>query len=175
MKVRLDQGDEVSLVEFLQVSFLRRDNGRDEFEISEGVYSGKRASVVQKSPTTSWLVPTPTYKPSAKLAFSKSMNLLNTPVENCADKSELSRIVNGEHPIQIADFPHKYGQIHLDQTKAALNWFYLRDGLAVPDQEDDYLHPGRISEGCITVTDVPKWTQPYEYLVLCCANAGKTV
>lgn len=175
LKVRLDQGGEVSLIEFLQVSFLRRQNGRDEFEILEGVYAGKRASVKEKGPATSWLVPLPAYKPAAKLTFSKANKLLKTPVGNFAAKSELSPIANGEHPIQIPDFPHAKGSGYLGQTKAALNWFYLRDGLAVPDQEADYLHPGAVSHGCITVTDVPEWTKLYEYLILCRTNDGKAV
>lgn len=174
--VRSDTGAEIALIEFLKVSFLSRQNGRDEFEILEGVYAGKHASVAQKSPTTSWLAsPPPAYKPAASLNFSKTSRILRTPIGDFPAKSELSPIANGVHPIQIPDFPHALGTHYLEQTKAALNWFYLRAGLAVPGQEDNYLHPGRISAGCVTVTDVPDWTRLYNHLVLCRAGDNKTV
>ena len=57
----------------------------------------------------------------------------------------------------------------------AMAWFYLGTGNAKPGDNDRYLHPGRVSAGCVTVTEVSKWDSLYAVLILSRATGGKDV
>jgi hypothetical protein len=56
-----------------------------------------------------------------------------------------------------------------------MTWFYLGTGNAIAGRNDRYLHPGRISAGCVTVTDLSKWDSLYAVLILSRATGGKNV
>jgi hypothetical protein len=61
--------------------------------------------------------------------------------------------------LEIPDAPHPGGLHYKDQSSFATVWFRIgHDG-------DRYLHPGRISAGCLTV-DPSGWNRIYKYLVV---------
>ena len=85
---------------------------------------------------------------------------------------------NGQHAIQIPDFPHDLGRGYVGPgATKAMTWFHLGEGVAVPGNEgrDRYLHPGRISAGCLTVTEVRNWDALYNSLILARAGDGRNV
>lgn len=169
LMVRLDgEQDNVALIEYLRVRLVKREGGRDYFSVKEGAHEGRSGSVVAKSATTSWLSEQlPPYRSPARLRFGKTEKKLSTPIGDIGAISSLNPIRTGTHPIQIPDFPHELGRPYLDETSAALNWFFLGTGNAKPGTNANYLHVGAVSEGCTTVTDFRKWTELYSYLVLC--------
>lgn len=176
LRVKLDSGGlVVALPQYIKVKFIERRSGRDYFTIEEGVYKGKRASVSQKSGNQSWLgKPLPTYKGPANLVFKKSEGKLVTPIGNLAATMDTSNpIPNGRHPIQLPDFPHDLGRSYVSRASKAMTWFYLGTGNAIPGRNDRYLHPGRISAGCVTVTDLSKWDSLYARSILSRASGGK--
>jgi hypothetical protein len=176
LSVKLEpSGTIVPLPQYIKVSFSERRGGRDYFRIEEGVYQGKNASVAARSSSTSWLgKPLPIYRGPALLTFKKGAGKLSTPIgELTANTDGSNPIANGSHPIQLPDFPHDLGRGYLSQASKAMTWFYLGSGNAIPGNNDRYLHPGRISAGCVTVTDIAKWDSLYDVLILSRAPGGR--
>jgi len=177
LKVKLDQGRIVSLPEYIKVNFLERISNRDKFEILEGVYKGKKASVSARGAETSWLgSPMPLYKSAVSLTFKISTSLLKTPIGDIqAVTDSINPIPTGVYPIQLPDFPHDLGESYLDQATKALTWFYLGTGNAVQGKNDRYLHTGLISAGCVTVKEIDKWDRLYKSLIRARALGGKKI
>jgi hypothetical protein len=164
-------GVNIALPEYLAVDVTSSNNGRDHFTALEGVYEGKTFSVIGGH-----LKPgNPGYRTAAKLHFNIGKQLLNFPGGQVkAITSPQNPVATGSHPIQIPDFPHDLGSAYLAQSQYAKNWFYLGQGVALPGNNDRYLHTGRVSAGCVTV-DPGSWTVLYRYLILCRSGDGKTV
>ena len=169
LRAKLEPDDiVVPLPQYLKVSFSERANERDYFKIEEGVYKGKKASVSQRSETSSWLgYPQPAYKGPAILIFKKRKGKLVTPIGMLDATTDISNPINdGPYPIQLPGFPHDLARSYVPQASKAMTWFYLGTGHAVPGINDRYLHPGLISAGCVTVTDLSKWDMLYDTLIL---------
>lgn len=173
LRVKLEPAKTViSVHEYLKVAFDRHEAGRDYFKILEGTHKDALASVSAKADNSSWLAsPLPEYKTACLLKFKRSEKLLITPVGIFkAITAESNRIPLGVHPIQLPDFPHKGGRSYITESSKALTWFYLGRGKAVKGNNDRYLHPGTVTAGCVTVTDLAKWNTIYSYLILCRKN-----
>lgn len=161
----------ISLVEYTLVDVTQSKDGRDFFTALEGPYKDKKFSVKSGNLVKGKAA----YKSAASLTFklsSEELTYNGTTVK--AITSASNSIPAGIHPIQIPDFPHTIGRPYLTKSKYALNWFYLRNGVAIPGNDDRYLHTGRVSAGCVTV-DPSAWTSLYNYLILCRSGDGKTV
>lgn len=178
LNVRLGRdGGIFALPKYLRVDFIKRENGRDFFRIKEGVNRGREASVNARSDSASWLSSDSVdYHPAVMLTFKKSEKTLQTPVGNIdANTDATNPIANGEHPIHIPDFPHGLGRRYTQSASIATVWFFLGTAQrAVQGTNDRYLHPGAISEGCVTVTRLSKWNQLCEYLLRSRWNGGNT-
>jgi hypothetical protein len=61
--------------------------------------------------------------------------------------------------LEIPDEVHNLGNAYISQSRVATTWF------RVGHSGDRFLHTGHVSLGCTTVTDVPKWTEIYNYLI----------
>lgn len=161
----------IALPEYIATEMESSSNGRDHFIVKEGVERGNRFSVkagyLKAQP--------PAYRPAASIQFSLSRSILTYATGRArAFTDEGNPIRPGTHPIQIPDFPHPLGAIYLQQSAYAKNWFYLGQGNSVIGKSDRYLHPGGVSNGCITVNPTD-WTHLYQYLVLCRSGDEKTV
>jgi hypothetical protein len=160
-----------SLIEYTLVDVTKSENGRDYFTPLEGVYKDKKFSVKSGNLTAG----KPAYKPAASLTFKLSTEKLTYFGGTVkAITYARNKVPVGIHPIQIPQFPHSIGRGYLAQSPYALNWFYLRNGIAMPGNDDRYLHTGSRSAGCVTV-DPASWTRLYKYLILCRSGDGKTV
>jgi hypothetical protein len=65
----------------------------------------------------------------------------------------------GTHDLEIPYEVHPGGQGYAAQSRYATTWF------RVGHSGDRFLHAGRISAGCITITDIRAWTAIYETLI----------
>ena len=168
LAVKPDDGAaNVSLPSFLKVKFTGRANGRDGVTVMEGAISGLMASVRTKSETESYFRSLPTYLPPVRAKFSRGAERLTIGSKSYRAISNSKPIANGIHPIQIPDFPHDIAKPYVTTTNPyAMSWFYLGQGNAVPGKNANYLHCGSISEGCITVKELDKWTEIYNELIL---------
>lgn len=161
----------IALPEYIATEMESSSNGRDHFIVKEGVERGNRFSVKAGYLKTQ----PPAYRPAASMQFSLSRSILTYATGRArAFTDEGNPIRPGTHPIQLPDFPHHLGAIYLQQSAYAKNWFYLGQGNSVIGKNDRYLHPGGVSNGCITVHPTD-WTQLYQYLVLCRSGDEKTV
>jgi len=121
----------LSLVEYTLVDVTQSKNGRDYFTVLEGPYKDKKFSVKSGNLVTG----KPAYKSAASLTFRlSSEELTYNAITIKAITSTTNSIPTGVHPIQIPDFPHTIGRPYVSQSKYALNWFYLRNGVAIPGQ-----------------------------------------
>ena len=161
----------VSLPTTLKVELTSNKDGRDYFKVSEGPEAGGNFSVKEQNLSKS----SPAYLSGAVLQFSISKKTLEYNAAIIpAFTDSTNPVPEGNHPIQIPDFPHSLGSSYISGSKYAKNWFYLGVGNAVARNNDRYLHPGRASAGCVTV-DVASWTALYEYLIRCRSGNGKDV
>ncbi len=168
---REPSGTVVAIPEYLRVDHERASEGRDHFRPTEGVERGKAFSVK----TGNLKAGDPGYRPPAALQFDLRRGVLVFPGGQArAITSARNPIAVGQHPIALPDFPHDAGSAYMSHSPYAKTWFYLGQGHAVPGRDDRYLHPGRVSEGCITV-EPADWTWLYRYLILCRSGDGSTL
>ncbi len=73
-------------------------------------------------------------------------------------------VSKGRHDLELPDAPYKGGEYYMSRSSRAKSWFLIGHGL-LGDGAGRYLHPGRISAGCVTVTDVENWNRLYRYLI----------
>lgn len=150
------------LPQYLKVEHTGTANGRDHFRILEGKYRGKTASVSLRSGGTSYLsrVP-PRRRTDAVIRFR-----LSTGELWYGSKGPFTAITDNENPLPAGTYdleiPYEYHSLgggYEAQSRYAGTWF------RIGHQGDRFLHPGRVSLGCATVTNVAEWTNIYNYLI----------
>jgi hypothetical protein len=154
--VRLDPGNnllgaEISLPYYLKVQWSETKHGRDYFQILEGPYKGKKATVKRKSATESWLVPSLTLGPAATVHFSGAEQSISygskgpfSAFSGAWDRGtdHFTAIPSGHYEINM---PDKTRSGYYRYTKFHKTWF------RIGNFTNRYLHVGVISEGCVTV------------------------
>jgi hypothetical protein len=170
LNVKLNDGFIWPLPEFLKVHVVK-SNSREEFEILEGRFMGKKASVKKKGWTWSdWdgsffendIRQGYPYKGSAEMTFyikSKKLEIVGLG-EYDAITDPSNPTLTGMHDIEIPYEPHPGGDSYTGQAKYAKTWF------RVGHSGDRFLHCGNISAGCITVKDIDKWDEIYKHLIV---------
>jgi hypothetical protein len=153
-----DGGKNLSLPFGLKVSFLSREQGRDKFVVLEGVNKGKHCSVSVKSPTTSYLVTGLTHLPAGLVTFDlKSQSLKfggQGPFNAFSGGGALgyTPVAVGSYKLAIPAFPSAQTRVQYARwTRFHRSWF--RIGIELTGSR--FLHPGQISEGCVTVRAFP--------------------
>ncbi|MGS4992789.1 hypothetical protein ACVCK3_04385 [Bacillus cereus] len=154
-----------ALPQYLRVEYIKTEAGRDYFKVIEGVHAGKEGSVKQKEGGGSYLIEGDPKQPAAKVHFvigSKKLWYQNDgrwigPIDTMTDPE--NKVPVGTYDIEIPDAPHKVPDEYKDKSRFAGTWF------RIGHIGDRYLHPGSVSAGCATVTDIPIWTDLYNYLI----------
>jgi uncharacterized protein DUF4157 len=161
LMTKVDSVGDWSLPQFLKVNHTSRTNGRDKFTILEGKFKDKTGSVKQKSATDSYLASGMTYKEAAKVKFNKTSGKLDfgstTGIAAITDTG--NPLPDGTHDIEIPDEPHPGGAGYESEATFAKTWF------RIGHSGDRYIHTGRVSAGCATVTDRANWDNIYNYLI----------
>jgi hypothetical protein len=161
LMTKVDGVGEWSLPQFLKVNHTSRTGGRDKFTILEGKFKDKTGSVKQKSATESYLQSGMTYKEAAKVKFNKTSGKLDfgstTGIAAITDTG--NPLPDGTHDIEIPDEPHPGGAGYESEATFAKTWF------RIGHSGDRYIHTGRVSAGCATVTDRANWDNIYNYLI----------
>jgi hypothetical protein len=147
--VQLDGGVRQSLPYGLKVSVSREQGGRTYFQILEGVYKGKNASVTQGPYLTTNLA----HQPPGQIRFELAKQQLwygsSGPFSAFSGAfSQFTQVSPGSYDLQIPDAPHSATRAaYYRYTNYHKTWF--RIGLSLAGSR--YLHVGEISEGCVTV------------------------
>jgi hypothetical protein len=138
----------------------RTSTQREYFTILEGPYRGKLASVKFKPDGSSWFISEVKHEPMVRAVYSISKKtLILKDKEYKTIDYEKARWQKGLYDIEIPDYPHRDGRNYLDRSERAMTWF------RIGHKGDFYLHTGGFSLGCITVTEITRWTEIYQVLI----------
>lgn len=159
LKVRIVDGEDVSLSAFLKVQSEYFESGREYFTILEGPYKNKKASVKLEN-NKSWFLTNIKLEPAINLKYSISQKTLfiGNKKYQAADYIG-SPWKKGWYDIELPDYPHKDPRDYVNISSRFKTWF--RIGHA----GERYLHTGRASLGCITITEIEKWNEIYDKLI----------
>jgi hypothetical protein len=135
------------------------------FKILNGRSKDKIASLTYENALKYFADAKGQYGEPAKLYFNRTKGLLwygtnnrnETPLSCRLHPEKLPPI--GLFELEISDEIHPIGAQYYDSSKYATTWF------RIGHRGDYYLHPGNISLGCVTVTDLGQWTNVYNYLI----------
>ena len=153
------------LPQHLKVDTTGRRGGRDYFKIKESGHNGTladtQASVTKKGDGTSFLGSAVTYGSSGTVTFNKTTEELkygsNGPIAAKTDPA--NPVPNGTYDLEIPYEAHPGGANYTGDATFAKTWF------RIGHSGDRFLHPGRFSAGCATVTSVSHWDSIYNYLI----------
>lgn len=173
--VTLDSSNaRLSLSSYLKVDFLGPVNGRDKLKVLEGIYKNKEVSIKADS---GFLDSTNLHGEAANIIFEKRPAPITIgetvydkqisisykvgtgtqtvgPFPALTDKD--NPVPVGSNTVQIPDYPHDLGSQY-----GAFGKVWFRIGTS----GDRYIHPGRVSAGCITC-EPSNWTDIYRALVV---------
>lgn len=161
LKVKLADSNMVSLPAFLKVQSEYIERGREYFTILEGPYKNQKASVsLDNENNNSRLLTDIKYEPLVDLQYSISQKklIIGNKKYKATDHTE-TPWKKGWYDIELPDYPHPGGQYYLDMSSRAKTWF------RIGHEGERYLHTGRISLGCITITEIEKWNGIYDKLI----------
>ena len=156
LKVEINKtGKKESLPSFLRVKILRSDSKRDYFNILEGFYKGKFASIKKKPGGLSYLERGFLKRKLVELLYSISKkNILFEGRKYNVDDDPNNLFDVGVYDIEIPDAPHDKGRKYLNRSKFALVWFHIGHNA----RDDRFLHTGSVSAGCVSMKEIEKWT-----------------
>lgn len=172
LRIKLTNGLIHPMPEYLRVNVINSAN-REEFEILEGRWKGKKASVKKKGFSIGdWdgsyfeeAVHTGKgcpHRNSVDMIFHRKSEQLDIPgigkIKAITDTS--NPVPLGTFDIEIPYEPHGLGISYISDAKYAKTWF------RIGHSGDRFLHPGRVSAGCITVTETKKWDSIYKKLIV---------
>jgi hypothetical protein len=173
LNVRWDAGGTFPpLPQFLRVTLQRTEDGRDYFKVNEGKKKDETGSVTLKEDGSSYLVdPVAPTSFAATVKFKRTTNQLwygdSGPIDAVTDPD--NKVPLGTFDLEIPYEVHSGGASYEDRSIFAKTWF------RIGHSGDRFLHPGSVSAGCITVTDIPKWNDIYNYLINARKGDGKSV
>lgn len=153
LRVQPDGGPIVSVPYGLKVDHLETVAGRDRFEILEGVNKGVVASVTAR-PGQSYLTASVVHKPGAVVTFDRRSQSLTF-----AGRAPVNAFSGGGHagytPVSAGTYELAIPAYPSAQTRPAYSrwtkyhnlWFRI----GTDTTGSRFLHPGAISDGCVTV------------------------
>ncbi len=168
---QLDGGSQVILPHSLEIECSRQEAGRELFKILEGAHLGRLASAALGAGNLSHFVLNMPRMAPARLSYARQDNRMH--IEGLGDfatrPNESNPVPVGTYPICIPDLPHARVRQYLRQAPHAKLWF--RIGM----EGDRYIHPGTVTQGCITVSQIDSWEQIYHHLIYSRSGDQQTV
>lgn len=160
LKVKIAESEPVSLPAFLKVQSDYIESGREYFTVLEGLYRGQKASVRLDKNKRSLFLTKIEHKPSIHLQYSisKKTLIIDNKKYRAAEHAE-SPWKKGRYDIELPDYPHKDPRSYIDISSRFKTWF------RIGHTGERYLHTGRVSLGCITITEIEKWNEIYDKLI----------
>ncbi|KKQ92849.1 MAG: hypothetical protein UT16_C0004G0003 [Candidatus Azambacteria bacterium GW2011_GWA2_39_10] len=159
LKVKFAGEPDKSLPAYIKLKIERVDAKREYFTILEGAYRSKFASVEISSDSSLRLTTGIKHEPSARVTYSVSKKVLTLKGKRYkADDDPKNLWKKGLYDIEIPDHPHRGG---LNYPEAGRGTVWFRIG----HSGERYLHPGRVSAGCISITETTRWMEIYNTLI----------
>jgi len=156
-----DKPPKESLPAYLKIKVDRSDAQREYFTILEGPHRGRLASVILQDDGSSQFITGVKHESMARAQYSISQKtfILNGKRYITVDYPG-SPWKKGFYDIEIPDYPHEGGRSYLAKSKRAMTWFRIGHG------GERYLHAGGYSLGCMTVTEITRWMEIYDALII---------
>lgn len=152
--MRPETGANITLPYGLMVKLTDSSGGRDSFQILEGVHKGKKASVKKKAAGDSYLTASISHDTAGSVRFSLSKQELYFGAQgpynafSGGGSAGFTPVPEGSYPLAIPAFPTAQTRTQYSTwTKYHRMWFRIGTNLS----GSRFLHPGEISEGCVTV------------------------
>lgn len=162
LKVKITDGEIVSLPAFLKVQSEYIERGREHFIILEGLYKNQKASVSLDSENNnnSRLLTDIKHEPLIKIQYSISQKklIIGNKKYKTTDYTE-APWKKGWYDIELPDYPHNDPGNYVSISSRFKTWF------RVGHTGERYLHTGRASLGCITIIEIEKWNEIYNKLI----------
>jgi len=160
LKVKIVDGDTVSLPAFLKIQSDYIEGGREYFTISEGMYRGQKASVSLGENKKSRFLPKVEHEPLIHLQYSisKKALIIDNKKYQATDYTG-SPWKKGWYDVELPDYPHKDPRSYVNISSRFKTWF------RIGHSGERYLHTGRASLGCITIIEIEKWNEIYNKLI----------
>lgn len=154
----------------LKVEVYKIENGREYIKILEGRLKGTTASVSQRGNGGSYLSSINPHTGPATVVFNRTDGKVRFPGgELSAITDPTNKTPIGSWPLKIPYEVHPGGAYYEADSVFSGTWFRIdsatHDGVA-----DRFLHPGRGTLGCTTVTDRAGWSNLYNYLIFARVN-----
>jgi hypothetical protein len=153
LRVQLTGGPIASLCFGIRVTAPETTGGREHFTILEGINKGKKASVATNA-GQSFLTTNLRHGPAARVQFDRASQSLyfngRGPFNafSGGGSSGFTPVPPGRYQLAIPAFPTKQTRTaYTTWTKYHNLWFRIGTNVA----GSRFLHPGEISEGCVTV------------------------
>lgn len=148
------------LPQYLKVEFIKTHEGRDHFRILEGKNRNKTASVKRKSATESFLGAGHHNGPAkVKFNIDKKQLWFGDRGPYNAITLDINPAPAGTHDLEIPYEVHDLASAYASSSPFSTTWF------RIGHSGDRFLHPGRISAGCVTVKELSIWSDLYNYLI----------
>lgn len=160
LKVKMADGNIISLPTFLKVQSEYIERGREYFTILEGFYRDQKASVSLDENMESLFLSKIEHEPLINLQYSisKKVLIINNKKYQTTDYAG-SQWEKGWYDIELPDYPHKDPRNYVNISSRFKTWF------RVGHTGERYLHTGRASLGCITIIEIEKWNEIYNKLI----------
>jgi len=162
LKVKITDRDIIYLPAFLKVQSEYIESGREYFTILEGSYRGQKSSVSldNANNNSSRFLVDVKHEPLIYFQYSISQKKLTIGNKKyqATDYAD-TPWKKGWYDIELPDFPHTGGRDYLNRSSRAKTWF------RIGHEGERYLHTGRRSLGCITITEIEKWNEIYNKLI----------
>ncbi|OGH94329.1 MAG: hypothetical protein A2538_00785 [Candidatus Magasanikbacteria bacterium RIFOXYD2_FULL_41_14] len=164
------KGKGVSIPSFLKVRIDKRDTEHEYISILEGPLYGQKLSVKYRDDGLSYFVVNNPQTSAALATYSilKRVFSLAGKKYSCADYLK-APWEKGLYDIEMPDSPHPGGINYVNIAPHAKVWFRVGHSGA------RYIHTGRRSAGCITLTEQNRWEEVWNILVKARKGDGVSV
>jgi len=160
LNVKFSDNRTIPLPQCLKLKLDRIERGREYLTILEGAYRGQAASVKLKDNGDSYLSTDIQHESMARLKYSISKRklIIGNDEYQATDHAD-SPWEKGLYDIEIPDYPHEDRRNYVKISSRFKTWF------RIGHNGERYLHTGRASLGCITITEIEKWNEIYNKLI----------
>lgn len=167
--IKNDGKEKISLPAYLKVHFDRTESKREYFTILEGPWREAKASVKLSEEGKSYLLQDNPQTGPVSIAYSigkKTLRIQDTAYLTTDDPNTPWK--KGRYDIEMPDAPHR-GGIYYPETKYGKTWF------RVGHSGSRYIHTGRHSLGCITLTEQKRWDDLCQILMKARKGDGRAL
>lgn len=164
----LENGNRVSICDYTKLTYLREKDGRVYFQVKDisSEHNNKICSI-KKVAFPGYFTQQAIIKQDITIGLKysgASQGILSANGKAyLAELTSGNRIEIGTHNVMRPDAPHEWARGY--NVAGNLVWFPLHVASEGGTTRGRYLHVGRASAGCISISDIDKWTELYEYLI----------